>query len=256
MSRAGREALTEQSQPVTLTPEGFLEGVAERFGATNDAVLTFIATQELYNSTVRRAENALGLGVTANEALALELEALIEQTPEFSETLRELAGSLREADAAAEQLAAERERQQQIRDTVSAINAATNATTGFVDSLRQLSSGNTAGGISGLFGAAGGIAGLFGPKGQLVGAILGSIGSIIGSLFGRRDASNANLESRAAGAAARGAPSVEFNVTQNNSIAVNGIPELRGALADAVDDLARVIESNLIPRIQRLEGSA
>ena len=241
--------------PRGTTPDDFLQAFIDeqalaRLEEARQAQEDAAAAQERYTSVLGRAQIALGGGVTANEALALELESLIDVTPEFSDTLRELAGALREADAEAEAFRAQQEAQ---RQAVTVINAATSATNGLVNSIRELQQGNLGQGVGGLFGVAGGIAGLFNP---VIGAILGGLGSIFANLFGRRDQTNANLESRAAGAQARGAPAVEFNVTQNNSIAVNGIPELRGALGEAIDDLARIIETNLVPRIQRLEGAS
>jgi hypothetical protein len=103
---------------------------------------------------------------------------------------------------------------------------------------------------SSLASGVGGIVGLFNPA-------AGSAISVIGGLLsGFLPSGQATEASRAAGAAARGAPAVEFNLTQNNSIAVNGMPEFRDALTDSVTQLARVIETNLIPRITRLEANA
>jgi hypothetical protein len=91
------------------------------------------------------------------------------------------------------------------------------------------------------------------PGLNLAAALLPIIGGLFAGLFGDREESEAT---RAIGAQSRGAPAVEFNLTQNNSIAVNGMPEFRDALTDSVTQLARVIETNLIPRITRLEASA
>jgi hypothetical protein len=103
---------------------------------------------------------------------------------------------------------------------------------------------------SSLASGVGSIVGLFNPA-------AGSAISVIGGLLsGFLPSGQATEASRAAGAAARGAPAVEFNLTQNNSIAVNGMPEFRDALTDSVTQLARVIETNLIPRITRLEANA
>jgi hypothetical protein len=109
---------------------------------------------------------------------------------------------------------------------------------------------------SGLQGGIGSILGLTAsavPGLNLAAALLPIIGGIFGSLFSPREEAEAT---RAPGAQARGAPAVEFNLTQNNSIAVNGMPEFRDALTDSVTQLARVIETNLIPRITRLEANA
>jgi hypothetical protein len=116
--------------------------------------------------------------------------------------------------------------------------------------------GQLAGAASSFVGAGGALFGLTKaavPGLGLAAALLPILGGIFGSLFSPRPESEAT---RAIGASARGAPAVEFNLTQNNSIAVNGMPEFRDALTDSVTQLARVIETNLIPRITRLEANA
>jgi hypothetical protein len=66
--------------------------------------------------------------------------------------------------------------------------------------------------------------------------------------------------SRAAGASARGAPALELNFTFNQSLALASLtdPESRAALSqsagDAFERFQRVIEANILPRLDRLEG--
>jgi hypothetical protein len=164
--------------------------------------------------------------------------------------------------------ATERTRQAGVDFRQSVITAGAQFTASLIDSIRSGDVGSAFQSVLGLGGQLAGAASsflgtpgtsLFGlgasavPGLGLAAALLPIVGGIFGGLLGPRPESEAT---RAIGAQARGAPAVEFNLTQNNSIAVNGLPELRSALTDTVNQLARVIESNLIPRITRLEATA
>ena len=156
--------------------------------------------------------------------------------------------------------------QQQAANTFSqaVVNSAFQFADGIVQSIR---SGDIGAAFNGLFQGAAGIAGAgnFGALSFLGGSIpiagLVSAGiSLIGSIFslflpGGSDRGGESSAARAAGVGPRGAPSVELNVTQNNSLAVSGITELRGALADTVDQLSRVMQQNVLPRLTSLEGA-
>ncbi len=81
-------------------------------------------------------------------------------------------------------------------------------------------------------------------------------GSIFGRLFGgpRED----QVQSRAAGAATRGAPSLELNLSvfqniQTLSLAASDRAQVDGFLNDTVDAVLGVIERTIIPRLDRLE---
>jgi hypothetical protein len=143
------------------------------------------------------------------------------------------------------------------------------------DLAAAIKGGDVAGAIQGLFGAGGQIASALSSFGGaafglskgaagwlgLIGGLLPIIGSIIGLFIpgARRSREEA---ARAPGAAARGAPAIEFNVNVQQSLSVQSLTDpasraaVDGLLNETVRRITHVIEGNLMPRIQRLEAMA
>jgi hypothetical protein len=115
----------------------------------------------------------------------------------------------------------------------------------------NLASAIQSGSPSGIFSALGGGIASFipGPAGLIFGMLT--------SLFAGFLPSSRRSEEpgRAAGAAVRGAPNVEFSVSQFNNLTLNG-SELRETMSDANRELLRLIETNIVPRLERLEAGA
>ena len=182
-----------------------------------------------------------------------------------AEEVRDLADALfdLEAGARAAREAAEAQRQldQANQELAQSINQGFQATNQFASAVQNLAKGDAAGGVSGLFGAAASIASFFGPQGAIFGAIFSGIGSLISTLFGGRSQREDLERTRASGAAARGAPAIEFNLTVNQQLALASLtdPDSRRALDGAADSIVERIDrliDTLFARVERLEATA
>ena len=96
----------------------------------------------------------------------------------------------------------------------------------------------------------------------LVAALLPIFGSLLGGLFQPGQSQREQDAVRAAGVGPRGAPAIEFNVNVQQSLNVQSLTDpagraaVDGLLNDTVNRILRVVEANIIPRVQRLEAMA
>jgi hypothetical protein len=197
-----------------------------------------------------RAEVAryTGTAIAQSEAWIGELEALIELLPGSADGIRELIAAIRtkdDEDAAAAAGAAIIESGQKFLSLVQT------AGQGFASVLDAAKAGSAQGVASALTGSVGSIVGLFNP-------LIGSLISVFGGLFASfLPNSRPNDSARAAGAqGGRGAPAIELSFTMNNSIAVNRMADLGAELNSVFENAIRTLETNVLPRLERLEARA
>ena len=128
----------------------------------------------------------------------------------------------------------------------------------FADALIE---GSVSGIIEGLVNIGGIIASIIFP---VFAPLIAVASALLGRILGRlADPQVPNQQAtRAAGAQARSAPALELNFTFNQSLALASLtdPDSRSALnqsaTDAFTRFERVIQTNVLPRLDRLEARA
>ena len=145
--------------------------------------------------------------------------------------------------------------------------------------IQDIQSGNIAGAFRSAFGVAGQVAGAGAsflqsgglsflglgasaiPGLQLVAGLLPVFGSIVSGMLGQQARSASDVE-RARGVTPRGASSISlsFNFYQSLALASLTDPEsraaLRGSALEAFEQFRRLLEVNVLPRLDRLEARA